>query len=157
MKNKTLVVTEKVIYSFEVSWINCEIVKWKKDWMEKEITNSYIYIHRKNIWNDFDNLILNPIKRSYGWYGFNYMCLDDYFDFHWGITYYEKIYNELWEVIWIKVWNDYNHIWNWWETDDEIYRHVKSSVESFISHFPEYLVWNPEDWKYIKYEDIDDK
>lgn len=138
MKNETYI--EK--WSYEYNWYHCEVVKWgydsHYDWY-KTIWNSYIYVRKDKIEEELWN-ILNLTWREWSIsektkkrYIYNYSELDDYFDFDWWITFYEKQYWSEWVLFSIKFWNDYNHIHNtWFEDLDSIKQDLKNSIDIFI-------------------------
>jgi len=117
-------------------WITYEIVKWNNDWFWI-VYNTYITIPKKYLsendfkifnlrWRKFQLTEKSPVRVMY-----DYTKLEEYFMMSWWITFYEKIYNNEWKIIWIKVWNDYAHIWNTWNENHR--EDVKESIDNFLS------------------------
>lgn len=65
------------------------------------IWNSYIYIDKRNLEEDFKKLF---VKRGYQ--------LNDYFDMHCGISFYEKHRSSSGVIDRIQVGCDYNYLWD---------------------------------------------
>ena len=151
---------KKTIWTFNFKGIPCEIVNWSFEsgnlpdyptgnW------NYYLYIKKENIPDEFNKLLvkqrkLSIFKEQKMW---DYHSLSDYFDMHGDITYYEVIRNEFnGGKVAVKIGCDYLHSFDsdhYYDVED-IKRDVKASVNTFIEHFPYYLVWNIKDGSYIK-------
>jgi hypothetical protein len=151
---------EKTVWTFDYKGIFCEIVHWGIDEMvsvsKNGIFNGYIYIFKKQLPRSFKNLLVEQRSHKYPsgvkkhW---DYGKLENIFDMHGGITYYELLGDEFsGEPTGVKVGCDYAHIW-----DDERYidekqveHDLKNSVDTFIKHFPNYLIRDFKDGKYKK-------
>lgn len=116
--------------------IRC-IIK-KRIWYEwNYIYNTYIIIWKKRNNDLFDKYILEPkeykiVESSPIRYTYEYEKLD--IPFSWWITFYERNFNQIWECESIKIWNDYNHIWNWYETFESIKSDLESVVDFLANH-----------------------
>jgi hypothetical protein len=123
--------TEKTIWSFKYKNIICEIVFFTTEYMKNDldtyknggIWNSYIYI--KNDSTLFKKFLL---ELKDGFYGF--MSLD--IDFHGGVTFYEKIFNQSGSVTHLKIGNDFNHIWNGGEDLEFVKSELEKTIDSLI-------------------------
>jgi len=151
--------THKQTWSDRYKGISYEICFWTNGNMQKSensdiyraggIWNSYIIILKKQIPKHFDSLI-GKIKYWRGHVSRNYDHLHNIFDFNGGITFYKSIFNEKGEIIGFKVGNDYNHIWNdGTEDEQQILSDVKTAIDIFISHYPNYKVWSSMDGAYV--------
>jgi hypothetical protein len=113
--------------------IRCIIKKWQ--WYESNyIYNTYIVLWKKQNKELFDKYILEPyeykvIESSPIRYDYKYEELD--IPFNWWITFYERLFDQNWECAAIKIWNDYNHIWNWLETFLKIQKDLEETIDSF--------------------------
>lgn len=143
--------TEITEWRWKIKWLQVIIKKWETINFDKPIFNTYIIIKEKNLWEDFKYINLRS-KQISNRYIYNYSTIEHYFEFNSWITFYEKIFNQKWKIEAVKVWNDYNHIWNDWETFESIFEDLKNSIDVFIMFFPNYLVWNRKDWSYEKYD-----
>lgn len=117
---------------------------------------AYIIIYEKNIPDQFKKLLVTSremepsfLKRTF----WNFTDLNDYFEMHCGLSYYELIRDEFTaKPIGVKVGCDYAHIY-----DDNVYfegvlRDTKRSIDTFLTHFPECVVLDQQDGEYRKYE-----
>lgn len=153
---------EKIVYNFEYKGIRCEVVHWGvgESYRPEGVWNGYIYILEANIPNRFKELLckykktkLTTVERKF----WNYYTLDNIFEMVGGITYYELLRDEFsGKKKGIKVGNDYIHSWDEGRhyNEEQIKYDLEKSVDSFISHFPDYLVWNPKNGEYISPKDF---
>lgn len=125
-------------------WVYYEIKKWNMDMSifeepAKTIWNSYIWISKKDLdEKDFKKFNLRSRKyqiteNSPVRYSYDYMKLENYFNFSWGITFYSKEYTSEWKLYAIKFGNDYNHIWNNWLEDlEEVRNDIQNTIDTFL-------------------------
>jgi hypothetical protein len=120
--------------------IRCIIKKWMwYDW--KYIYNTYIILSKKNNKELFEKYIL-PVKEfkiiesSPIRYTYKYEELD--IPFSWWISFYERVFNQNQECVWIQIWNNYNHIWDW----DETFESVKQDLEDVV----DFITLPPVEW-----------
>lgn len=163
--------TEKKTWEETIKGIPVRIVYWTTEHLKnsehrdlypfKGIWNSYILIRRQNIPDKFDELI--PAINEHGYpsgiiKSWNYFEIDNkFFNMAYGATFYGVKRDEFTGEIWgIEIGNDYNHIWNENQYIDEktIKRDLEQSIDTFIQVFPEYVVWNSIDGKYITPTDL---
>jgi len=119
---------------WDYKWIRY-IIK-KRRWCEwNYIYNTYIVI-----WKDkkelFEKYILDTkeykiIESSPIRYRYEYEKLD--IPFSWWITFYERCFNQIWECVSIKIWNDYDHIRNWDETFDSVKQDVFDVIDFLVT------------------------
>ncbi len=165
IKNKGLLIFKgeymkyKEIWNFEYKGIKCQIVHWGVKEMASvsmgSIWNGYIFINKKQLPRNFRKLLcsIHTFKLSSVRKYWSYRKLEDYFNFHGGITYYELIRDEFTsKPIGIKVGCDYAHSWDEGHdyNENDIKRYLENSVNTFIRHFPNYLVWRFTDGKFVK-------
>ena len=149
----------KIIWDFKYKGIACQIVHWGLEDYPKELSvdgiwNAYIIIHKKQLPKQFTKLLcevetIKDFKRKY----WKYYKLDDYFDMHGGLTFYEVIREEFTgQITVVKVGCDYVHSWDRDYTYSEsiLENDLKKSVECFMAHFPNYLIRRISDGKYVK-------
>jgi hypothetical protein len=146
----------KTVWNFEYKGINCEIVHWGEDEMASfqpgGIWNGYVFIQKKQLPKQFNKFICKPVtyhKRTH----WDYWRMENYFDMHGGVTYYELIRDEITtKPTAIKVGCDYAHLFDEGRTYDEndIKFDLEKTVDKFIEMFPNYLIWRITDGKYVK-------
>ncbi len=155
---------KKIIWKFKYKGIYCEVVNWNFEsgsitGHENGNWNGYIYINKEQLPKTFRKLLCKQktykiVKDRTTW---DYYKLEDYFDFHGGITYYELLLDEFTgKARGIKAGCDYLHDWDEGRHYNENYvaQDLQKSVDKFIENFPEYLVWDIRDSKYRKLEEI---
>lgn len=152
---------QKKIWNFKYKGFDCEVVNWnyEKPWdgHPSGNWNGYIYITRKQLPDRFEELLCKKEKTKFSSmpYRWEYYPLERIFEMMGGITFYEVIRDDFsGKIVAIKVGNDYMHSW---DTDrhydvEDVIRDLKKSVDTFIEHYPDYLVWNFIDGSYIKPE-----
>lgn len=145
--------TEITEFNWRIKWLSVQIKKWYTEWLDKPIFNTYIIIKKENLWEDLKKILLEWKESRFlkSTMIYEYEKIEDYFDFHSWITFYEKQLNWEWKLYAIKIWNDYNHISDSWETFESIKKDLEKSIEVFVTKFPNYLVWSWRDWSYEKY------
>ena len=141
---------KKEEWSGYIKGISIQIVKWQDVRSEKPIWNSYMIINKDTLGDRFKEIVCKAKK--YGKrYSFDYWKLGQ-FDMHCGLSFYEKIFNEVGKVVAIKVGCDYNHLWD--EDCPAYYEYVlqelTQSVEYFINYYPDYKVWCSGNGNYYK-------
>lgn len=148
----------KEIWSDKYKGINYEIAHWGIDsYMPNGIWNAYIVILKPQLPDKFQDLICKYSKSTLlskrkFW---DYNNLDDIFDMHGGLTYYEPKRDEFsGKVNAIKVGCDYAHSFDegMIYDQDDVQRDTIKSIECFIEKYPDYLVWNPVDGSFISPE-----
>jgi len=152
---------KKIIWKPYIKGLRTEIVKWgyadtNSKYLNFETNpmwNAYILIKKKNLPYTFKKLVLKPYKSKFdGRYCYDDYKLADYFDMHYGITFYEVLKNEIGDIFAIKVGCDYGHYgeegvrYNF----ENVLFDLKNSVNCFIKHFPNYKVWCQGNGKYYK-------
>jgi len=123
---------------------------------ESGIYCAYIVIVKDNLPKSFDSLLCKKSTNKYfdrnRW---DYSALDRLFDFHGGITYYEVLRDEFTgKKYGVKVGCDYAHLYDDYVDSEPVVSDTKKSIETFLSHFPECLVWDKVDGKYRKFEQL---
>lgn len=153
---------KKEIWTFKYKGFNCSIAHWGSAEMRERgaiqpggIWNSYIIIQKKQLPKQFRKLLCKfkvsglPSKRKF----WDYYKLENYFDMHGGLTYYEPLRDEFTgDIIAVKVGCDYAHAFDdeYSYNVDMVKRDLEKSVDKFIEAFPDYLVWRISDGKYVK-------
>jgi len=155
MKNqieKKKIVDKQENWKFTYKGIHCLIVHWGSAEMQPKgeiqpggIWNSYIIIQKKQLPKQFRKLLCKfkasplPPKRKY----WDYYKLENYFDMHGGLTYYEPLRDEFTgDIIAVKVGCDYAHAFddNYNYNEEWVKKDLEKSVDTFIEHFPDYSV-----------------
>ena len=120
----------------------------------KGIWTSYIYIDKRSIPKEFDDLVPKLVKwgkrESRGYYD-----IDHLFEMSGGLTFFESARTESGKMRGFRVGNDYNHIWNGEENLDGILHDVKKSIDHFIDQFPRYKVWSVVDGGWVMPKNLD--
>ena len=132
--------TEKKVWSGKVKGIFCEIVNWQITTMN--VWDYYLIIRKDNLGEDFKKLLLRPIKRGKRYHYEDYK-LDNFFDMHGGITYYDVLRNEVGKIYGVKIGCDYSHLHDEGKeySYEIVFEDVKNSVDKFIQNFPNYKIF----------------
>lgn len=119
---------------------------------------AYILIYKKNIPKQFNKLLVTseemepPFSKRRYW---KYSDLNDYFDMHCGLSYYELIRDEFTgKPIGVKVGCDYAHLHDDYVYFEGVLSDTERSIDTFLTHFPECVVWDQQDGEYRKYESL---
>jgi len=160
---------EKTVWREYILGLETEIVFWTDEgkrtmteiYPQGGIWNSYVVVRVKNLPNDFTKLLAPCSVDERGWVRADYYSagINNYFDFHWGITYYEKLFDNMGQLTGVKIGCDYNHL-----HDDEMsYRvedirnDLKRCVEKFVECFPNYRTWCHGNGKYYPLSEMEEK
>ena len=142
---KTTKLEHKDSWKFTYKDIYCEIVHWGVGYMNdgEGIWNSYISLYKNKV-GDFDKLLCKKrkVKIATERKMWDYGHLDEMFDFHGGITYYEVIRDEFnGKIVGVKIGCDYAHLWDnnrtWDETTiaEDLKDTVDNSLQISLNHF----------------------
>lgn len=157
-----------------IEGVSCEIKHWKRD-------NSYIAarfpdepvvmkfwtfyhtIYREQI-EGFDSVFLGaPLREGFRpgrqWMDYGALQLDDLFEFHGGITFYEPVRDDIsGEVIGVTVGCDYQHAWDRGRkfTLNMVLADCRQSVEKFVESFPDYKVRSSWDGSWHKRDEVEE-
>ena len=161
----------KTIWNKRIKGILTEVVFWTNDNMvkpenrhiypQKGIWNAYVIIYIENLPNDFTKLLAPCTQDERGRVIAHYYSagIGRYFNFHYGITYYKKLFNNLGMLTGVKIGCDYNHL----HDDEFMYRYedierdLIENVNTFIENFLDYHIWCAGNGKYYKPEEMEER